>query len=157
MKVSTRPATGNLLYNLNSSVGAIFFSKKTGRILFLLRAGDRYKNTWAFVGGRVESNETIVEALFREITEEIGSIPEHIKVIPLDKFTNTNKKFEYHTYVIVVEEEFIPKLNSEHKGYAWTDTQTLPKPLHPGVFSTLNAQEIYLKLKTVSELFVDSA
>ena len=136
MKVSTRPATGNLLYNLNSSVGAIFFSKKTGRILFLLRAGDRYENTWAFVGGRVESNETIVEALFREITEEIGSIPEHIKVIPLDKFTNTNKKFEYHT---------------------WTDTQTLPKPLHPGVFSTLNAQEIYLKLKTVSELFVDSA
>jgi len=57
----------------------------------------------------------------------------------------------------VVGEEFIPKLNKEHKGYAWVSIEGWPKPLHPGVFSTFKIEEIMGKIKTVSELFVDSA
>ena len=154
MKANIEQAIGNSLSN--SSVGAIFFSKNTGRILFLLRAGNKFENTWAFVGGRVERNETRIQALFREISEEIGECPEYTKIIPLDQFTNKNKKFEYHTFVIIVEDEFLPKLNNEHKGYAWTDIATLPKPLHPGVFSTFKTDEIADKLKTIEDLFVNS-
>ena len=43
----------------------------------------------------------------------------------------------------------MPKLNNEHKGYAWTSIDSWPKPLHPGVFSTFKVDEIIQKIKTI--------
>jgi 8-oxo-dGTP pyrophosphatase MutT (NUDIX family) len=142
---------------MNLSIGTIFFSTSTKRYLFLLRNKDSHGDTWAFVGGKVESGESPIEGLTREIEEEVGFLPNITKNIPIEKFTNKNKQFEYHTFISVVEEEFIPKLNKEHKGYAWVSIEGWPKPLHPGVFSTFKIEEIMGKIKTVSELFVDSA
>jgi 8-oxo-dGTP pyrophosphatase MutT (NUDIX family) len=142
---------------MNLSIGTIFFSTSTQRYLFLLRNKDSHGDTWAFVGGKVESGESPIEGLTREIEEEVGFLPNITKNIPIEKFTNKNKQFEYHTFISVVEEEFIPKLNKEHKGYAWVSIEGWPKPLHPGVFSTFKIEEIMGKIKTVSELFVDSA
>ena len=142
---------------MNLSIGTIFFSTSTKRYLFLLRNKDSHGDTWAFVGGKVESGESPIEGLTREIEEEVGFLPNIKKNIPIEKFTNKNKQFEYHTFISVVEEEFIPKLNKEHKGYAWVSIEGWPKPLHPGVFSTFKIEEIMGKIKTVSELFVDSA
>jgi len=142
---------------MNLSIGTIFFSTSTKRYLFLLRNKDSHGDTWAFVGGKVERGESPIEGLTREIREEVGFLPSITKNIPIEKFTNKNKQFEYHTFISVVEEEFIPKLNKEHKGYAWVTIEGWPKPLHPGVFSTFKIEEIMGKIKTVSELFVDSA
>ena len=139
---------------MNQSIGTIFFSKLTDRYLFLLRNKDSHGDTWAFVGGKVENTESPIQGLSREIVEEIGFEPEIVKHIPIEKFTNKNKKFEYHTFISVVENEFVPILNSEHKGYAWVSIEGWPKPLHPGVFSTLKIQEIMQKIETVSKLFV---
>ena len=139
--------------NLRQSAGAVFFSKSTLRFLFLLRDDTSFKNTWAFVGGKIDNDEKIVDGLYREIGEEIGYVPSIEKLIPIDQFTNTKKGFEYHTFIAVVEEEFIPTLNNEHKGYAWTNIQGWPKPLHPGVFSTVKTQEISDKIATVVDLF----
>jgi hypothetical protein len=86
-----------------------------------------------------------------EIQEEIGSI-RIVKVIPLEKFTSDTNNFEYHTYLIVVDEEFIPKLNDEHRGYAWTELDDHPKPLHPGVWRTFNFKSIIDKIKTVEKV-----
>jgi len=46
-------------------------------------------------------------------------------------------------------DEFIPKLNNEHRGYAWTSIEDHPKPLHPGVWRTFNFKSIVNKIKTV--------
>ena len=140
--------------NLNQSAGTIFFSKKTQRYLFVLRSKkNRHENTWAFVGGKVEQNETAYAALKREIEEELGFIPIIEKTIPIEQFTSPKKNFEYHTFVSVVEEEFIPILNSENKGYAWTTIDGWPRPLHPGVFSTFKIEEIIKKIKTIREIY----
>ena len=139
--------------NLKQSVGAVFFSSSTKRFLFLLRKDSSFNGTWAFAGGKVEKEENFIDALHREIQEEVGETPSIRKLIPIDQFTNSKKGFEYHTYVAVVEEEFIPKLNCEHQGYAWTNIQGWPKPLHPGVFSTFKTEEIINKIKTIIELY----
>lgn len=139
--------------NLNKSVGAVFFARSTQRFLFLLRSGDRYNNTWAFVGGKVEDGEDIMAGLRREIMEEIGYIPEIDRYIPIEKFTNIKKGFEYHTYVAIVDNEFLPLLNQEHSGYAWTGIDAWPKPLHPGVFGTLKTDEILGKIRTIIDIF----
>ena len=150
MKANTKPAIG--VSSFNSGVGALFLSKTSSRYLFVLRNGARYDSMWAFVGGKVESNETEYDALQREIVEEVGFNPDILKTIPVEKFTNTKNNFTYSTYVCVVEEEFIPKLNNEHKGYAWSKLDSWPKPLHPGVFTTLQIKDIVNKIRTIESL-----
>ena len=115
--------------------------------MFLLRNQKRHAGSWGLVGGGVELDETPVEALQREITEEIGAITIQ-KIIPIEKFTADTTNFEYHTYLIVVDNEFIPQLNDEHRGYAWTAMKDYPKPLHPGVWRTFSFKSVIDKIET---------
>jgi 8-oxo-dGTP pyrophosphatase MutT (NUDIX family) len=134
--------------------GALVYSKQTHRYLFLLRNHKRHAGHWGLVGGRVESGESPIEALTREVVEEIGTI-EYSKIIPLEKFTNESNRFEYHTYLIPVDDEFVPRLNDEHRGYAWTAIADHPKPLHPGVWRTFSFKVILEKLETLESIFTD--
>ena len=120
------------------AVGAIFLSINTGRVMLNLRSDSvTYANYWGFVGGKVESNETPLCALTREIAEELGNVPTFQDVIPFDVFNTTNNKFRYYSFLIVVQDEFIPQLNQESSGYTWVAIGKWPKPLHPGAKSTL--------------------
>lgn len=123
----------------NEAVGAIFLSKRTGRMMLNLRSDTvTYSNNWGFVGGKIETNETPIEALYREMHEELGdSVPFIEDIIPFDVFCTKNEKFRYYSFIVVVADEFIPELNSESAGYSWVKIGNWPKPLHPGAKSTL--------------------
>lgn len=129
------------------SAGALIYSTRTGRYLFLLRNGHTYSNSWGLVGGKLEADETIYQGLNREVKEEIGSC-DITKLIPIEQFTSDNGKFIYHTFLAVVDDEFMPVLNNEHKGYCWVKLEDYPKPLHPGVWRTFNFDDVLDKIKT---------
>ena len=135
------------MVNSNIGCGALIYCKTTKRYLFLLRNQKKHSGSWGLVGGGVEPGESPIVALYREIQEEIGQIAIQ-KIIPLEKFTADNTNFEYHTYLLTVNDEFIPQLNGEHRGYAWTLIDDCPKPLHPGVWRTFSFQCIVDKIKT---------
>ena len=132
--------------------GALFLSVETKRFLFLLRADDTYTNTWATVGGRAEKKESIIESLSREIREEIGFLPIVRKTIPIDLYISNDNRFEFHTFICLVDKEFIPLLNKEHKGYAWTDIESFPILLHPSLFNALKSNELNQKINSVLDL-----
>lgn len=133
-----------------NSVGVLFCSQDTDRHLFLLR-NDRRLSTWGLPGGKVERGETLREALERECREEIQHWPEPAKLFPIEQFTSEDNKFVYHTFYCLVPSEFTPVLNDEHIGYCWIDSGSYPKPLHRGLFNTLNYDTIQQKIAIIHE------
>lgn len=131
------------------AVGIWFYSLKTKRYLYLLRNDPKNPNTWGLPGGKGEPGETLMETIKRECSEELGHYPNVIKLVPIEKFTSADEKFSYHTFFSIISDEFIPQLNDEHHGYAWIDRGHWPKPLHPGLWSTVNFSEVMNKIETV--------
>ena len=131
--------------------GALLYSLNTQRFLFLHRTNGKNKNVWGLVGGTNEGTETPWEGLQREIFEEIGEVKIK-KTIPLETFVSNDTQFLFHTYLCVVDSEFIPNLNDEHDGYAWVSFGQWPNPLHYGLKNTLNKKVNLSKLKTVFEV-----
>lgn len=132
--------------------GGLFLAKDTKRFLFLQRTHKKTAGTWGLVGGKKESTDsTLIDTLNREILEELGGrIVE--KIIPLELFTNSDLSFQYNTYVLITPEEFVPKLNGEHSGYAWVSFENWPKPLHRGVKNSFTNRINKLKLKLLLDL-----
>ena len=91
--------------------GALFYAVSTKRFLFLQRNDAKTRGMWGLVGGKMRYTESAFEGLKREIEEEVGQTSAFKKVIPLELFTSNDQKFFFHTYVICVTEEFLPRLN----------------------------------------------
>lgn len=130
------------------AVGGIIVSKSTGNVLTLLRSKkESYPNTWTFCGGKLEKNEAEHSALLREIGEELGPV-DISKVIPFHRYQSRSKDFIYDTFIVLVEEEFIPQLNWENSGYAWTPIGNLPSPLHIKTRQMLSNSRLIKKFET---------
>jgi 8-oxo-dGTP pyrophosphatase MutT (NUDIX family) len=134
-----------------NAVGIWFYSVLTHRYLYLLRNDSRHPGSWGLPGGKIESGETLMQAMTRECEEELGSMPNYLKLVPLEKFTSTDQGFVYHTFFCTVEKEFCPTLNHEHIGWAWIDSGTWPKPMHPGLWSTVNFDAVRDKILTIEQ------
>jgi 8-oxo-dGTP pyrophosphatase MutT (NUDIX family) len=126
---------------MHQAAGIFFYSINTNRYLYLLRSDTK---SWSIPGGSVEKNETLFDGLKRECLEELEIDITDYKLVPIQKFVNNN--FVYHTFYCAVDQEFIPQLNHEHMGFAWVNDEYYPKPLHPGLFSTVNLELVQEKL-----------
>lgn len=97
-------------------------------------------------GGKCEAGETLLDTIHRECWEELGLNFVNAKFLPIEKFTSSDGAFCYHTFFCQANKEFIPVLNNEHIGYAWIDSGTWPKPMHPGLWSTVNLESVREKV-----------
>ena len=132
-----------------NAVGIWFYSTATQRYLYLLRNDNKHPGSWGLPGGKMESGETLIQAIYRECQEEMGSMPDYLQLIPVEKFTSADSGFVYHTFFCSVVDEFCPILNEEHVGWAWIDTGHWPKPMHPGLWSTINFDVIRKKINAM--------
>ena len=133
--------------------GGIFLARDTQRFLFLLRTQGRTAGTWGLAGGKKEPEDTTpYDALQREIQEEVGFLPKINKTVPIEWYSSRDELFYYNTYVLIVDEEFIPKINEEHAGYCWVSIDNWPKPLHQGVKTTLSSRTTKAKIQTILDV-----
>lgn len=139
------------------AVGVWFRSRDTQRYLYLLRNDTKNPGAWGLPGGKIEDTETLLGGMERECLEELGFFPEYSHLLPLEKFTSADDKFEYHTWICVVDREFQPCLNHEHLGYAWIQSGQWPRPMHPGLWNTVNLDVVQQKIAAVEDLLYPTA
>jgi len=132
--------------------GALFYAKSTRRFLLLQKSVGKHQGTWSLVGGTNEDQETPWQGLKREITEEIGTLPAILKTIPIETFVSNDTVFNFHTYLCVINDEFVPILSDEHCGWAWTTIDHAPKPLHQGLRNSFSSKIVRTKLQTIFDL-----
>lgn len=132
--------------------GALFYAKDTKRFLLLQKAHGKHSGTWGLVGGTNISGETPWQGLQREVSEEIGSVPHILKTIPLETFVSNDTVFNFHTYLCVIQSEFVPILSAEHIGWSWVTIDYAPRPLHQGLRNSFSSKTIRTKLQTIFDL-----
>ena len=132
--------------------GALFYSKITKRFLLLQKAHGKHQGTWGLVGGTNLIGENPWQGLQREIFEEIGFNPAVIKNIPLETFVSNDTVFNFHTYLCVIEDEFLPVLSDEHCGWAWSNIDNATKPLHQGLRNSFTNKIIRTKIQTIFDI-----
>jgi len=112
----------------DSAAGIMY--RNAGKVLLLKRAqASDHGGEWGFVGGRIEGDESPLQAAIRESGEEVGHFPE----CGLEPFS------EYENFTTFeCSDSFAPTLNDEHTAFGWFDADSLPNPLHPGVIALLD-------------------
>ena len=92
------------------NVAAGILCDARGRILIAERLGDGpFHGQWEFPGGKIASNETSLEALSRELAEELG-----IEITACASFMNL--RHEYDDRVVTIEFFIVSDWNSEPIG-----------------------------------------
>jgi 8-oxo-dGTP pyrophosphatase MutT (NUDIX family) len=138
----------NLFVKQFRGAGAIIVSEQSGRVMTVLRSpAESHPNTWTFAGGKVEHNESEIDGLRRELEEEL-QLTKIKKIIPLHRYQSRAKDFVYDTFIVLVNKEFVPELNWENAGYAWTNIDNLPSPLHPKARQMISSSRLIKKFKT---------
>ena len=81
--------------------------------------------------------------------EEILSIYNNGRLLPIELYVSNDKGFEYGTYVCLVRDEF---LVTNVKTIAWASIYDLPNSLHTGLKNTLSNPVIQTKIETILDL-----
>jgi 8-oxo-dGTP diphosphatase len=93
---------------------------KNGKILLVKRNVEPFKNYWHLVGGHVEKNESVEDALKREFKEETGL---NIEVGDIIDF-RTEQTADRTKIILVLKVKHATgkiKINRESSEYAWFD------------------------------------
>ena len=124
--------------NKKVSAGVMIKCTKTDKIFLALRSkGGRNGETWNLIAGGIEdSDESVLEGLKREITEELQIDPELIDYTFIRKEEEKNQDFHY--YEVFTKSEFIPTLDHENLDWGWYDKDKLPSPLYPNISKKIN-------------------
>lgn len=120
------------------SAKALLFYNNT---ILLLKPVDKSGGEWDIPGGTINKNETIYEALQREIQEETGiSIN---KAVPITIVQREHNDTHYIIFICISNTNKIT-LSSEHYDYTWVTLKQLKKLLHYDIKSLLTQHVLFL-------------
>jgi 8-oxo-dGTP pyrophosphatase MutT (NUDIX family) len=132
--------------------GVLPLSTVTGRVLLGRRSGHVEEPwTWGTWGGAVAgvpsryasdpaarrsaAGVDLAEAALREFREESGWDGAAAEIVPL--LVYRERGFRYHNFLLVLGDEFEPRLDWEHDDAAWWGLDELPEDLHFGLEALL--------------------
>lgn len=116
---------------LKIAAGVLIKCVKTERV-FLLFRNDKIP-TWSLMSGGVDEGEAPLEALKREMFEELFVRPGNVQFKPIRVEQIPERNMEFHYFEGLTNSEFIPILDHENLNFLWCDLSNLPSPLYKGL------------------------
>ena len=86
-------------------------------------AHDTYAGQWEFPGGKIEPQETPLQALFREIQEELGWTPS--TAVSLGQLTHSYQPFDVELELFMVPWSGQPLVLVDHSEVRWLEVDQL--------------------------------
>ena len=111
--------------------GVLIKCIETDRV-FLLFRNDKTP-IWSLMSGGVDEGEEPIEALKREMFEELFVRPGNIKFKQIRIEQIPDRNMEFHYFTGLTNSEFIPILDHENLNYGWFSKDKLPTPLYRGL------------------------
>ncbi len=100
------------------------FTKDYKKVLLMKRKKEPYKNCWNGIGGKIEENETEIEAAIRECKEETGIILKNPKLFITYKYPESNSINSNTTLNVLYDFVDETKIDENYEGtYEWKDIQ----------------------------------
>lgn len=100
------------------------FTKDYQKVLLMKRKKEPYKNCWNGIGGKIEENETEIEAAIRECREETGIILKNPKLFITYKYPKSNSINSNTTLNVLYDFVDETKIDENYEGtYEWKDIQ----------------------------------
>ncbi|NCS98606.1 NUDIX hydrolase [Candidatus Parcubacteria bacterium] len=125
-------------------IGVKALIKRDGKILVLKRA-KKDEIYWDLPGGRINNNETQIEALKRELVEEIPSIQE-IEIKKIVSSCNFNKDliggglfFLFYDVSANTVQVLLGNEHSQHKWIDQKDLDSIKKDMFSGYYDAIKA------------------
>lgn len=115
--------------SFNSAVSALIFNPNKTKLLLIKQYGTDF---YRLVAGYVNKKESLEEALYREMGEEIGRIPSTVIFNKSAYFEKSNTLIS-NFVVTLTSEEIFP--NHEIDSYAWIDLNDALESLTRAAFS----------------------
>lgn len=136
----------------DQAAGCLFFAQSTKRIGFALRGeGALEPGTYGTFGGAIDAAETPIDAVLREIEEEIGDFLFVTELIPLYVFRSDT--FRYHNFLAIVPNEFDLDENApsadENDAIEWVVFRHWPQPLHFGAQALLRNKHALQTIRNI--------
>lgn len=136
----------------NIAVKAIIYDVD-GKILLQRRDFNNhipYPGFWNFFGGYVEQNENFLQALERELTEEIGCIPGNIES-EIFLWKSNNESTINHFYPIFFNEKKNNFKLNEGSDFRWVSIEDfIELSLTPSVYENFQEVLLFLKSKVIN-------
>ena len=131
--------------------GCVILARDTGRFLIAHRSAHvEQPHSWGGWGGAIDSGEDPAEAVKREVHEETG-YSGSITMEPMYVFKKDT--FRYYNFLVIVDQEFTPRLDWENQGFKWCEYGKWPQPLHFGLVALFKDAKSAELMKNLSLKF----
>ena len=116
--------------------GALIKDEESGEVLLIKRNDKTPK--WAMVTGEFDEGEDALDALEREMYEELFIRPGQVRLNYKGMEHFSAKNIDLYYYEGFVRGKFKPHLDEENLDYGWFSMENLPSPLMGGTYARVN-------------------
>lgn len=116
--------------------GALIKDEESGEVLLIKRNDKTPK--WAMVTGEFDEGEDALDALEREMYEELFIRPNQVRLNYKGMEHFSAKNIDFYYYEGFVRGKFKPHLDEENLDFGWFSIENLPSPLMNGTYARVN-------------------